>query len=544
MRNETMSGRAFITAPAFFHDRSGSFELFGVSVPGSPHVICRDRPLAVFCIFSYFCPLSSVSSFVPPWDRTMKGAVLRRHDLFRFQLQFTTIVLLSIVGVSLNTSRSLLEALLQTEKKPIHTPPGTPPAIGPRITYHLLRNNTFTNRYCPHWKCDPNIHVLHPALEPLLNFTTRIYAAAPYDSNGAPHLRILFLGDSVGMQMSQSFQEAALIEQRTVLRYSWKLKSNGAEYEGLHVGWNHHIVVAGWRLTGLMLPAGRNRPLPNRVGGGWAAKDVEALLSVQTAANTSSQKNTWPPPPQEDMEASAASPHGSALQMFDTAVIRIPYGWMELSSITKESIEQSMQLVQELFHVSNVILLTMPIVPNTKTHADLETLFQKNDMIRSLSQQQVSSSVVVTGGGTTETTTAPLNITVLDFANLAWDLARFNGNLMGLDTSTYNATITSLFDHRIREQHSRFIAHSCRTLVPSGSRECPPNGFARDGMHWCNEAMNGRVNGGIACLLSCLHNEETTMMLGECEASCNRRFMSLRPIDVFDDDDAYGRQEH
>jgi hypothetical protein len=85
------------------------------------------------------------------------------------------------------------------------------------------------------------------------------------------NLNILYIGDSVGMQFAQSFQDAAGAKSVQTIRYAWgphKL-SHIARVEG-------GGVVAGLRVTGFFLEKWKNelyRVAPSP-GGGWLEYDV------------------------------------------------------------------------------------------------------------------------------------------------------------------------------------------------------------------------------------------------------------------------------
>lgn len=82
-----------------------------------------------------------------------------------------------------------------------------------RISYQLWRKNTFTNMFTPFYQCrEEGMHALHPAMKETLDFTTII----------TTNLKVLVLGDSVGVQIAQGLQEAAggANLQRSVLRYT------------------------------------------------------------------------------------------------------------------------------------------------------------------------------------------------------------------------------------------------------------------------------------------------------------------------------------
>lgn len=86
-----------------------------------------------------------------------------------------------------------------------------------RISFTLWRNNTFRNLYTPLYQCGVKTnHQLHPEMQDTLNFTTKI----------STNLKILFMGDSVGVQNAQTFQEGAGATERNVLRKFRKRRSN------------------------------------------------------------------------------------------------------------------------------------------------------------------------------------------------------------------------------------------------------------------------------------------------------------------------------
>lgn len=105
----------------------------------------------------------------------------------------------------------LLEICTDSWQKRIHYPflIITRPPQSSHMTYSLLRNNTFQNAFGPFARCIG--HRLHPDMQDCLNFTTSV----------STDLKILFMGDSVSVQNTQTFQEAARAKIRNVLRYSW-----------------------------------------------------------------------------------------------------------------------------------------------------------------------------------------------------------------------------------------------------------------------------------------------------------------------------------
>lgn len=199
----------------------------------------------------------------------------------------------------------------------------SPPFVEPRnlirISYSLEpqnETNRYKNTFNPYYQCKPESRRPLPfPMEKLLNVTTTI----------STDLKILFMGDSVGIQFFQGFEEAAGASygHRQVLRYSW------GRHEGLTLsapvrGGGH---VAGWRITGMLTKEGENRSLPNNPGGGWVREDVAALLnhSSSIALLNNSGEN-------------------QAIGFLDSMVFRIPHGWLALDKITDDSFQQTIDL--------------------------------------------------------------------------------------------------------------------------------------------------------------------------------------------------------
>ncbi len=156
------------------------------------------------------------------------------------------------------------------------------------ISYKVIRNLPFNNTFDTFYKCDQNKRKSTSKKFNLFNtFDFQIQLTTSY--------HILFMGDSVAIQMSQAFQEASGIkvdDERFVLRYSWR------DHEGLHIAAsplkNRMMnsdgefgnfagngdgrgggVVAGWRITGLLQERQRNNDyqMPPTPGGGWMEID-------------------------------------------------------------------------------------------------------------------------------------------------------------------------------------------------------------------------------------------------------------------------------
>lgn len=336
-------------------------------------------------------------------------------------------------------------------------------------------------------------------------------------------LKVLVLGDSVGVQIAQGLQEAsggALAEnlrQRRILRYT------SGKHEGLFVAPTRGGgVVAGWRITALLQSKGENRSLPNNSGGGWVRTDVVDLLSYNYTNGDDDDENIT-----------------ITYHSFDTTIIRIPHGWMRLHEITREALEESVELAHQLFGTTSFIILSLPIVNNVDTPELLDQLVETNQMIREFALDSRRRNGTYFVGRP---------VLLLDFGILGDSLVEWNARLLGYDNTTntdpHNTTIkTSSRDYlfRYRLANGVKIAQVCSEAVENESANCRPNAICRDGMHWCSETLNGPINAGIACLLACLHNHDMEAKMTQafcgssqpfldcCETACNEKFMSVNP---------------
>jgi hypothetical protein len=325
-------------------------------------------------------------------------------------------------------------------------------------------------------------------------------------------LNILFMGDSVSIQYSQGFEEAAgaLHAHRGVIRYSWGL------HEGLHVSApvRGGGVVAGWRMTGLLSRQGEYKPLPNSGKGGWVRNDVRNL-TAHTYNVTNDQ----------------GEEESKAVGSFDAMVIRIPHGWMSLHQISIEALNETVHLAHELFGVSSIVFISLPFVNNVVTMDDLRLLNKKNTLIRDFVRNWEESGGAESGVE---------HLLLLEFGDFADSLMEWNARLMGFDTSVANYTMETL-SCCPRKGFKKSIAQVCSTRVPVESKNCNGNSISMDGMHWCMKTVGGRFFAGTSCLLACAFNNETrdgstnttsTTTIRQCEQRCNDEFMSLKSVDV------------
>lgn len=138
------------------------------------------------------------------------------------------------------------------------------------------------------------------------------------------NLKILHIGDSVMVQLAQTFHEmvgcrnAALsgngtgfCRPRVVLHESWR----GHEGRSILAPTIGGGVSAMWRMTGLLSRSREGKPPANRRGGGWSMSEITSFFgpSMGTSDNTGS-----------DVEQIDKRKHHG----FDAVIFRVMHGWM------------------------------------------------------------------------------------------------------------------------------------------------------------------------------------------------------------------------
>mmetsp|Transcript_46375 Transcript_46375/g.113078 ORF Transcript_46375/g.113078 Transcript_46375/m.113078 type:complete len:470 (-) Transcript_46375:139-1548(-) len=343
--------------------------------------------------------------------------------------------------------------------------------ISAAITHILAPNTTYNETYNLYYQCN-NRRPLPDELRPLLEFTTKVSTSK----------KILFMGDSVSIQLSQIFEEAAGSKGRSVLKYSW------GTHEGIHVAnVNGGGVVAGYRILHLLRHVGLRKLLPNAPGGGWRVNDVHDLLNNYTTFH-----------------------NNETIGSFDVMVFRIPHGWIHLSEITEQNLFETVEIAGSLFGVKKVIFISVPFSNNIQNEADMEELEQVNNKIRDFASNTSAWNK----------TKNVESVAVLELGNLVEALVQDNGRRLGMNVSdvTYkNQRCCSV------KGLGRSVPLLCGELAGSNATSCVPNAFSLDGMHYCFSAIGGRMVAGISCLIGCL-NDDT------CEQRCNDQFMSLQPV--------------
>jgi hypothetical protein len=304
------------------------------------------------------------------------------------------------------------------------------------------------------------------------------------------NLKILSLGDSVGMQFHQLLEEAAgaLWQNRQRYQFAW----GGHESTSVAAPVDGGGVLAAFRMTGMLLEAHRGQAPPNAGGGGWLPEHVQQLLN-----------HTY-----------RYDKHQKVVERFDAMIFRIPHGWLKLEDITEATLTESLMMAHKLFAVQTAIVLTLPLNNNVKTMEELEQLHQTNVMIRRVVDSWSEES-------------GPQDVLLMDFGTWADQLTEWNARVSGMDTTQSNANYT-LNRLGCAGKFPPSLAMICTDIVPPGSCACTRNMISIDGLHWCMESVGGRVIAAIACLLQCplLHYNDTK----GCAQWCNERFMSLEPV--------------
>lgn len=418
----------------------------------------------------------------------------------------------------------------------------------PRTEYELVHNLAFENTF-DYYKCDEIERESTSSIFTQLN-------KLDFQAKISTPLKVLIMGDSVGIQYSQALQEAtdAHHSDRKVLRYSW------GEHEGIHIASpvRGGGAIAGWRITGMLREEqiDNHKQMPNSGGGGWMKGDVKIIK--RALATMSKQQNS------SDISLSSESlqpslcevPEATAKRVtvvepaadgqddknecleedFDIVIHQFPFGWLEkptTESITYEKIHEAVQLSHKYFGAKTVILQTIPVQNNvidmiTELEAVNNAIFNYSN-----SYEYVDNKISVQ------------NVLVMDVAKFSYELFAHNAAALGMITNRTDTIDQSLKNNSIAHLLNPLLENRtkcCNDKFPQiigftcaeksfNTDDCVKTRYSRDGMHWCMDEVGGRINGGFACLLKCIEQESNVSeQLRECEKQCNDQFMSLRSM--------------
>jgi len=388
-------------------------------------------------------------------------------------LAFVMIVSLAFVTQTANSTSQFSLPLF------FRTSPSSPSNI---VSYKLIKGLQINNTFDPYYVCKADKH-FGPRISTsplfsapnILDFQTQITSS----------LKILILGDSVGIQLSQALQESmgATIHKRKVLKYAWR------KHEGVHLATDARGggMVAGYRITGMFQNKQKNNkfqlaPVP---GGGWMQEHVDLLKeALVNATRTKTSLND-----------SGSGGNNASDSEFDVVILQFPYGWLERpkeEAFTPISLKEAVDTSHRVFGAKTVILQTVPM-QNNYENLHRELIYVNNaieDFVKAYQPPADGSGVQ--------------SVLLMDLAFLSMNL--FVHNAVGMDMVPSKALDILDSSDSLREKEGKLVdylnktleqrldccnpeykevvAFSCGVPVKSG-KYCQRNMYSFDGMHWC-----------------------------------------------------------
>jgi hypothetical protein len=346
------------------------------------------------------------------------------------------------------------------------------------ITYKLIQGYQRNNTFDPYYVCKANKYFgPRAAVSPVflqngvLDFDTQITTS----------LKIIVLGDSVGIQFSQALQEAAGAEvgNRHVILYSWR------KHEGVHLAQpvRGGGAVAGFRITGMFTYKQKDNhfqlaPVP---GGGWMQMHVDKLKDALVKSA-----------PKQVLDAYKNCTD------FEVMIMQFPYGWLTRPKeelFTPEVLMEAIRTSHKVFGSKTVILQTVPVQNN------IENLYRELITINRAIEDFVNSYIAPEDGSGVQ------SVMLMDLSFLSLNL--FVHNAVGLKMIPESALDVLKETVPLREQEKRLVhylnstlekrlncchpeyreivAFSCSEPVadPNNTKYCRRNIYSYDGMHWC-----------------------------------------------------------
>ncbi|KAL9186865.1 hypothetical protein ACHAXT_010585 [Thalassiosira profunda] len=336
-------------------------------------------------------------------------------------------------------------------------------------------------------------------------------------------LKLLHLGDSVMVQLSQAFDEAAgglALGSRRKVWEAWRGHDGGTMVAPTFGGG----ATALWRMTALLSMSRKGRPPANSAGGGWSDKEIEALTGYSYEVE--------------------GQPHNATIGSLDVVIYRVMHGWMKSNEITHARLVEAVELCGEILGATTVVLMTIPFTNNVKTIEERRQVKEINGDIR-----------LIARGWHARNDTSVQNVLVMEYGNyydhLIWSNARYLGYNVSYPLRATQATFESEGENFLLDRLNDGAAWSaaipmvCHDMESLGTErsKCNRNHLFLDGMHVCPERVAARYAAGAACLIGCAHNEKEgegdtakDRLLPEkemraCEKSCNEQFMSVMPVE-------------
>ncbi|KAL7444590.1 hypothetical protein ACHAXH_006442 [Discostella pseudostelligera] len=353
------------------------------------------------------------------------------------------------------------------------------------------------------------------------------------------NLKLLFIGDSVVVQLAQAFDEMVThnkqqtTQTRKVLWESW----NGHDGGTIVVPTRGGGVSALWRMTGLLSRSRKGKPPANAAGGGWSDTEIDLLTNYSYDGRL--MDNEPQLLQQQRMNSTTMT-----VDNFDVVILRVMHGWMDLHEITYARLVEAVELSHTLLGATTVLLMTVPFTNNVKTIEDMIKVNEINEVMRSIARDWHLMRETNVGG--------LQHILVVEYGSYYNHIIWSNGRHLG-----YNVT------HPIRATEFIFETEgpdllldrvqgggewppsipmicSDTSLLGPDRRTCNRNYLFSDGMHVCPETLASRFAAGAACLLGCVYNngQESSKLyfpaeedIRQCERECNEQFLSVMPVE-------------
>lgn len=220
--------------------------------------------------------------------------------------------------------------------------------------------------------------------------------------------------------------------------------------------------------------------------------------------------------------------------------------------LMKDNLNETIRLSFDVFDAETVVLQTIPVMNNLKNIPDVKEL---NTYIWELAKDFNKAN---------ENTTAYFQdgrkkikrILVMDMYAFSIHLFLQNSMQVGLisvedgnEIQERLNTATSYNDFIEESQVLDFIMKNTtaecfdkrKTICKKVGHVCLDSNctiasaITSDGIHYCTGVTGGRMNAGLACLIECRYSSKgsDSQYLEKCMFDCNKRYLSIEPIDWY-----------
>jgi hypothetical protein len=362
-------------------------------------------------------------------------------------------------------------------------------------------------------------------------------------------LKIIFIGDSISEQFAEGFEAASLdMGQEGSARAvrDFAPSPNNPERKQLCMSISSPIrgggVSAFWRMTNLILR--ENNQMPTKCQQTWRHwNEGQALAflnheynSTELVMPTLEEYNTYTSATTEFWQKMklASFKSGNVVNSFDAAILRLPYGWLQLDYMNNANrIIESIETTHRILGATTIIIPTLSMNNNVKSKDDWKVYADINHMIREVARNFTQSKgdidyVLVQEFGNLTNQVLTENAKNLDLINPQRDI--------DYSQEGWEVELADVFLQRPSRTAQKWppsYSQVCSSTPSKENETCPAVEISPDGMHWCIETFGARFTASIACLLGCVYNVEkppTHEGLRNCEQRCNDQFMSLTVV--------------